>query len=301
VRGSRDARAIRCGLAHGLAGLLVLAAVPTRAEEVDCLIEPQHEVTVAAAIEGVVAEVLVDRGDVVTKGQVLARLESSVEEAAVAAARTRTRAQGALESSQARLEFAELMLQRRSSLFARNAGSKSDVDEAVSARNVAEAELKAAREAQLLARADLREAQAALERKTIRSPVDGIVVERLLAPGEFADPPDILRLAQVDPLRVETHAPLTLLGRIRKGATAEVMPEAPVGGTHAAVVTVVDPVVDGASGTFRVRLQLPNPESAIPAGLSCRVRFARDGDGKADSGTPPLAAGGPPHASRPLR
>lgn len=54
---------------------------------------------------------------------------------------------------------------------------------------------------------------------------------------------------------------------------AEVYPEDPVGGVHKAVVTVVDQVFDAASGTIGVRLELPNPDYAIPAGLKCQVRF----------------------------
>ena len=55
--------------------------------------------------------------------------------------------------------------------------------------------------------------------------------------------------------------------------TGQVMLETPSGGTHAAQVVIVDPVVDAASGMFGVRLELPNPEKALRAGLSCRVRF----------------------------
>ncbi len=60
----------------------------------------------------------------------------------------------------------------------------------------------------------------------------------------------IVKLAQIDPLRVEVIAPVALLGKVTLGATAEVLPEAPVGGVHAAKVTVVDRVVDAASGTL---------------------------------------------------
>jgi multidrug efflux pump subunit AcrA (membrane-fusion protein) len=52
-----------------------------------------------------------------------------------------------------------------------------------------------------------------------------------------------------------------------------VSPEEPVGGEYPATVTVVDRVVDAASGTFGVRLELPNPDRALSAGLKCRVRF----------------------------
>ena len=55
---------------------------------------------------------------------------------------------------------------------------------------------------------------------------------------------------------------------------AEVSPEDPIGGKYAAVVTVVDQVFDAASGTIGIRLDLPNPGYALPAGLKCKVRFA---------------------------
>ena len=84
-----------------------------------------------------------------------------------------------------------------------------------------------------------------------------------------------MKLAQIHPLRVEVIAPVALLGKLTSGMTADVMPEAPVGGVHSAKVTVVDRVVDAASGTFGVRLELPNPHYRLPAGLKCKVRFGR--------------------------
>jgi hypothetical protein len=56
-----------------------------------------------------------------------------------------------------------------------------------------------------------------------------------------------------------------MLGRIVPGRVAEVAPEEPVGGRHRATVKVVDPVIDAASGTFGLRLELPNTEHALPA------------------------------------
>jgi hypothetical protein len=54
---------------------------------------------------------------------------------------------------------------------------------------------------------------------------------------------------------------------------AEVKPESPPGGVYTAVVKIVDTVIDAASGTFGVRLELPNPDYHIPAGLKCQVVF----------------------------
>jgi multidrug efflux pump subunit AcrA (membrane-fusion protein) len=52
-----------------------------------------------------------------------------------------------------------------------------------------------------------------------------------------------------------------------------VYPEAAIGGEFESTVTIVDPVLDAASGTFRVRLTLPNPDYQLTSGLKCSVRF----------------------------
>jgi hypothetical protein len=54
---------------------------------------------------------------------------------------------------------------------------------------------------------------------------------------------------------------------------AEVQPEEPIGGTYPATVTVVDRVLDAASGTFGARLEIYNPNNKLPAGLKCKIRF----------------------------
>ncbi len=74
-------------------------------------------------------------------------------------------------------------------------------------------------------------------------------------------------------LNAELNAPVSLLGKISVGSKGQVSMEEPVGGVHEAVVVVVDRMLDAASGTFRIRLELPNPDYALPAGLRCHVRF----------------------------
>ncbi|MGH2358136.1 MAG: efflux RND transporter periplasmic adaptor subunit [Candidatus Limnocylindria bacterium] len=147
------------------------------------------------------------------------------------------------------------------------------MDEAETSKILAEIGMLEARENRKIAQMDLGRAKAALDLRTIRTPVTGVVVERLLTPGEFAKQAPIVEIAQIHPLRVEVIAPVALLGRIVTGMRADVFPEAPVGGEHLARVTVVGRVVDAASGTFGVRLELPNPNYRLPAGLKCKVRF----------------------------
>jgi hypothetical protein len=107
-------------------------------------------------------------------------------------------------------------------------------------------------------------------------------------PGEYRNEQSpILTLAQIDPLRVEVFISTSHYGRIHTGSKAEVRPEQPVGGAYTAVVTVVDRVLDAASGTFGVRLSLPNPDFLLPAGIPCKVLFEMPPEGM-----PALADGG---------
>jgi len=145
------------------------------------------------------------------------------------------------------------------------------VERASGAVQHAQAELNNRRLADL----ELQRTTAEVALRTIKSPVNGVVVERFMNPGEFPKQEKILKIAQIDPLRVEVYAPVAMLGKIAVGMTAHVKPEAPLTGEYAAKVTVVDRVVDAASGTFGVRLELPNPELKLPAGLKCSVRFGK--------------------------
>jgi membrane fusion protein, multidrug efflux system len=72
---------------------------------------------------------------------------------------------------------------------------------------------------------------------------------------------------------VEVFVPVTMYGTISVGMEATILGEAPVGGRYVAKVEVIDPLIDARSGTFGIRLLLPNPDNKIPAGLRCKVEF----------------------------
>ena len=126
-----------------------------------------------------------------------------------------------------------------------------------------------------LADLELQRTTAEVALRTIKSPVNGVVVERFMHPGEFPKQEKILKIAQIDPLRVEAYAPVTMFGKIAVGMTAHVKPEPPLTGEYTAKVVVVDRVVDAASGTFGVRMELPNSHLKLPAGLKCSVSFGK--------------------------
>jgi RND family efflux transporter MFP subunit len=248
------------------------------ADDLDCLIEPYEVVNLSSPVEGVLEKVYVDRGAIVKKGHVVAKLESNVEHATVTLARARAEMEAAIKSSEERLAFSTLKLTRSEKLLEKRLISVAELDEAQTEKRLAEMALVNAIDNKRLAELELQRANIALARHTIRSPITGVVVERFLSPGEYTsgqfktDSP-ILKIAQIDPLRVEVFAPVSMRGQINVGMQAKVSIEAPMNSSHDVRVTIVDRVVDAASSTFRVRLELPNPNHRIPAGLKCKVRF----------------------------
>ena len=113
-----------------------------------------------------------------------------------------------------------------------------------------------------------------LEGLKIRSPISGIISERSVSGGEFVhEAKHVVVVATLDPLHVEVYLPVTMFPHVKVGMTGFVEPAAPMNGRYAATITVVDRVFDAASGSFGVRLSLPNGHGLLPAGHRCKVTF----------------------------
>lgn len=216
----------------------------------ECLLEPFMVVNVGSPVDGVLESVVVDRGDLVRKGQVVAKLKSGIEAAAV-------------QLSQARVEFSHRKVERNEALFAKQLISAQERDEMVTEAKLHEEELNKDKEN--------------LKLRSILSPLDGVVVERRLVPGDLlrTEKSVVLKLAQLNPLNVEVIAPAELFGSVRIGMNGRVNLAPFFPGMFAAKVVVVDRLIDAASGTFGVRLQLPNPSNKFPAGIRCSVEFGK--------------------------
>lgn len=210
-----------------------------------CLLVPSMDVNVGTPADGVLEAVNADRGDVVQAGQMLARLNAGVEAAAVA-------------TVEARLQFGQRKVQRNEDLYRKQLISSQEVDELETERELAQRELRERREQ--------------LRTRSIVSPIRGVVVERFRNRGDLVRQEKIFRIVQLDPLYVETVVPGDLFGRMKLGQSVQV--QLPVlKQSVQAKVTTVDRVIDPASGTFRVRMTLPNPRNEIPSGLRCQVNF----------------------------
>ncbi len=237
------------------------------------LIEPYMVVNVGSPVPGILETIKVDRGDMVKKGQVLATLKSGVERATMQLARSRAEMKSAIKAREARLKFSQRKQQRFEELYKKKVIPFTDMDEARTESEQALMELEEAKDNQLLAKMEYKRSVQVVNRMKIYSSISGVVMEKFLSPGERVEDQPILKLAQINPLNVEIFAPTELSGVIKVGMSADVKPENSLGRVYKVKVKIVDRVMDSASGTFGVRLELPNPKFILPAGLKCQVTF----------------------------
>jgi len=152
--------------------------------ELDCIIEAHELVDLSSGFTSGVLETMdVERGDVIEKGQVLARLESRVEQATVDLAQARADAVGALRFTEADRQYRQRVRDRAAAVFEQGVSSVETRDEAESQLLLAKLRLLQAQEENKQAQLELARALEALEQRNLRSPINGIVVDRLVSPA----------------------------------------------------------------------------------------------------------------------
>jgi RND family efflux transporter MFP subunit len=268
--------AVACALAVALAAASAYAVPPVYdADSMSCLLKPRRVVQLGSPVFGVLAELTVDRGDKVARGQLVAKLDGSVEETQVALDRFRAANTTAIESAQTDLAWNQRELNRRHQLAGNMFSKANEVDEMETRIEQDRTAVRKAEADQKTAALELTRSEAQLHLKLISSPVNGVVTEIKLSPGEYIyETTPIMTIAEIDPLNVDLVLPSEKYRAVHVGMVARLRLEVPVDATLDAVVDAVDPVIDAASDTFRTRLVLANPGNHIPAGVHCSVSFS---------------------------
>jgi len=248
------------------------------ASSFDCLIEPTQTVELASPITGLLDKVHVKRGDRISKGQILALLESRAEQATAELAKFKSEQVGPMHAAESKIEFSKRKFNRRRSMAAEKLMAAQESDDAEAELRLAESELQVAKENREIAKLEFRQQSSLLNLRTIRSPFNGIVVDQMLYPGEVVEPGGskkaILKVAQIDPLRVHVILPKEAFGKVNDGMSVDVTPEIPAKNKYTAKVKTIDRLVNAASGTFVVFLEMANPKLDVPAGVKCKAAFA---------------------------
>ncbi|MDO9072782.1 MAG: efflux RND transporter periplasmic adaptor subunit [Rubrivivax sp.] len=238
-----------------------------------CLIEPDRVADVGSQLVGVVQQLHVERGDVVRAGQALVVMRADVELANLRVAQRRAAVNADVRAAEASLALARQKVVRAEALVAQGF-----VSEQASELARGEHELAAQKLNQVASQRDIwhqehRVAEAQLALRTVRAPFAGVVVERFATAGERVEEKPLVRVAVINPLRVELMVPTAQYGRVKPGDRLSIQPELPGTAPVMATVSHVDRVLDAASNSFRVRLVLPNPQHRLPAGLRCRAEL----------------------------
>ena len=231
-----------------------------------------REVEVRARVSGILLKRRYQEGSRVQQGQPMFLIDPEPVRARLASARAE------VEVAKARLDEARRQKDRIVPLFEQNAVSQSRRDEAVSAFDVAQANLAAAE-------SSLRMAQLDLEYTDVRAPISGLTSREVQSEGSLVktdqDSSLLTRIVQVDPLYVEFSVPEPEAALIRanlapanerSAPTVKLLLESGATYPETAMVTFVDNAVDVHSGTVRVRAVLSNPDARLIPGQFIRAK-----------------------------
>jgi RND family efflux transporter MFP subunit len=263
---------------EGLLSLAVLVAPQNaiEAKPLDCLVVPQRTADVAFGTSGIVEEIQVDRGDRVKKGELLGRLDASIEAANLAIARERLSEVAALQSARVQLRATKIKFQRNEALRDKDIVTAAKFEEAELENEIARMRVVEQEEAQQLKQLEVRRADAALALRSILSPFEGVVVERHVAPGEYVENRRAITVAQIDPVYADVIAPAAMFAQFTKGQKIKVALSQPNAIDVVGEVSVIDPYVDGASETFRVRIAIANRDYSVVPGFRCIAQVATE-------------------------
>jgi RND family efflux transporter MFP subunit len=238
-------------------------------------LEGQASVDVSSKVNGRLEEVAVRIGDRVTRGSLLARVESrEIGEQVRQAEASFDVARATVRQREADLKFAQTNLDRSRSLFERQLLPRQTLDDADARHQSAQAQLDLARAQFAQAQARLDELKITLSATEIRSPVNGFVGKRLLDPGAFVSSnTSVVSVVEIDRVRLVVNVVERDLRRIRVGAQADVEVDAFPGETFRGQVARVAPVLDPATRTAQMEVEVPNGDYRLKPGMYSRVRL----------------------------
>jgi len=230
----------------------------------------RERIEISPRFLGVVKWIGVKKGDVVTNGQVVVLLDDTEFRARL------QQAEGAVATARANLAKAQLAYERVEQLALTDIESKQAQDDARLTLEAARAALHEAEGARALARTYL-------EWCTIRSPIDGVVLEKLVDPNELVTPqsfggtrgPSTALLAVADPkdLQVEIDLNEADLSKIALNQKCRVSPEAYPDKVYEGYVAEIAPEANRAKGTLQIKVQIVAPDQFLTPELSAKVEF----------------------------
>jgi RND family efflux transporter MFP subunit len=239
-----------------------------------------YETTIYARVNGYVAKWLVDIGDHVKKGQVLATIETPELDAELQAARAQLNASEAqVGARKAEAEFGKTTNERwRDS--PKGVVSEQERESKKADYESSEARLYAANAQVNLDKSKVDQYSALTEFKQVKAPFDGTITERkidvgnLVTAGSGSTTTPLYRMAQTDPLRIFVDVPQSASGELMNaGIPAEIRATGAVGGVFSGKIARSAESINAQARTMRVEVDMPNADHALVPGMYVNIAF----------------------------
>ncbi len=256
---------------------------------IEAVTRPSADVLLKFVQPGRVAEVRVKEGDRVAEGDVLVRLDDSVER--LQAEQLKAEAENLLHIQAAEAQVAQRKADLAKLEWAgqRGAATQWEIEHQRLDVKIGELSVAKARFDRAQAQRQYRQALASLERMVLKSPIDGLVEGVAFEPGEAVKAlEEVVRVVAIDPLWIDVPVPLPVARRLKKGGPAEVVFPAPDPETRTGRIIHISAVADAAAETLTVRVEVANP-GGRPAGERVRVRFPAGGETAGAASSPSRA------------
>ena len=207
----------------------------------------EEAVIVRPEIAGRIIEIAFQEGQRVTRGQLLVRLDDSVQKAD-------------LQRARANLTLSRSKYERAVDLRAKGFISSQAKDEAENTLKVAQA--------------DTELAAARLAKTEIKSPFGGIIGLRSVSVGDYVkEGQDMVNLEEIDPLKVDFRVPEVFLSQVKSGQVLQITMDALPDRTWPGKVFAINPLIDANGRAIAIRAQVPNPDGKLRPGMFARVRL----------------------------
>ncbi|MCB1231165.1 MAG: efflux RND transporter periplasmic adaptor subunit [Verrucomicrobiae bacterium] len=252
-------------------------------------LEPYRSIEMSPAESGIIREILVKEGDHVIKGQPLLKLDAETIEARLAVAMAQADNMGGVNAAESQHTLERQRYERLKAL-GRDA-SEYELNQQLAAMKTAEGRYTEALEQKRVFQLQADQARAELDRRILKSPIDGIVVEIVkdisepVSPIESSRDEYLIRVVKIDQLEAVAHLDGRWAGQIREGDEMTLQLESDHHSENVAAKTVegvvefISPVIDSASNTVRLRLVIDNSSGSIRAGSPARLLLPHTGGG----------------------
>ena len=243
--------------------------------EITGSLKPKEQVDVTSKITGRVERLTVQIGDIVQRGQVIAELDDAeLEQQVRRAEAARDIARATVQQRNAELGNSKADADRAKQLFDQGLVAKQDYETKLTAYRVFQAQVALANAQTEQASAELRELNIQRSQMRIVAPMTGYVAQRYVDVGAVVSPTTpIIKVVNLATMVTVANVPEKELSKLRAGSKAAVIVDAYGDTTFEGRVARVAPVLDAATRTALVEVEIPNPSGALKAEMFARVKL----------------------------